>query len=74
MSDNAKQMLLDISRHPNRETGMKLQLPPDPSEKKALSLAYQELISLGYIKESGSAIGSKYFSITKAGIYVVENL
>lgn len=73
MTDRAKQLLLEISQHPSRENGIKLKFPDEIPLRQELSLAYKELLQLGYVEETDSAIGSKYFVITAAGIFAAKN-
>ena len=72
MTDSAKDFLAEIAQHPSCQTGLKLDLTKQ--ENNHLTLVYQELVQLGYLCETGKAIGAKYFTITDAGLAAAKAL
>ena len=72
MTDAAKKLLRDIVHHPSYPNGLKLEKNNIPDSRKDVLLAYKELIQLGYIVETGKAIGVQYFDVTNAGIAAAD--
>ena len=67
MTDVAKKMLLDLAKHPRAKEGAELRYSSDSTEKRAEISAVDELVNLGYVIKTGSAIGFSIFVITSAG-------
>lgn len=67
MTDVAKEMLLGLSKHPQSRDGAELRYSNDPAEKRAEISAVDELVKLGYVIKTGSAIGFAILAITPVG-------
>ena len=67
MTDVAKKMLLDLAKHLRAKEGAELRYSSDSTEKRAEISAVDELVNLGYVIKTGSAIGFSILVITSAG-------
>ncbi len=74
MSDDAKELLLGLAKHPRAKDGAELKYSKDPSQKRAEISAVDELIQLGYVLKTGSAIGFVILAITPAGETAVSEI
>lgn len=69
MTDNAKNLLLEIIQHPDCQNGLRFLRNSIPEGRwEELVLAYRELLQLGYIEETGKAIGVSFLAVTPAGM------
>lgn len=74
MTDCAKEILLELSKHPNAKGGAELRYSTDPKEKSKAIHAVDELVRLGYVEKIGSALGFAILVITPAGDVASQQL
>lgn len=74
MTLKARELLLQLSQHPNGEESVQWNYSNDSTEKSMEIRAFDELIKHGYILKKGGAIGFIIVSITSAGKYAAEQL
>ena len=74
MSEKARQLLVDLYRHPGSDESVEHRYSSDVLEKSEEIRAFQELQDLGYTTRIGAAIGFVIVSITPAGKLAAEQL